>query len=523
MAAGVAARGTQAAQGGIATKTPNAAIVPEPSRPKAPWMLTAGFSCFVAWMNMLLCFEGLLRDQIVYGGGVVHDPFFVGALLAAVAILLAADSRSRRPGRSGRAGSEEAAARRTSPLFGACMVAGALAAAAGVVLAGTSDQDGQVLRATASLLGILCGPALALLTLRWGRAMASLALRSALAAMGFALCAQWPLLSLVIVGGLPAKVAAAVALPLLSWACLAKSGSLDGEDGEAPRRAKPVEARKPLDPAVCRIAGALFCFCLVIQFVWTCHIGFGENPLEVGFFWMLFLVVFAVVLLVVTASLALMRRWGSYRTEFFYRASFLFAVVACAALGVLPTAPLLPYVGIYAAYALIVLTMWILAWSVVFLKGIAPDRAFGTVFGLQFAAFLAGFCAAKVLEWLVGIAAGPALLPWISVAAVAVLACAFCFVLPERALMELSPRLTRLNRAGLQDRCEALAAQYGLTAREAEVFSYLARGRDVGFIEQELFISRNTVNTHRKNLYRKLGVHTQQELLSLIEEPEGLE
>ena len=35
----------------------------------------------------------------------------------------------------------------------------------------------------------------------------------------------------------------------------------------------------------------------------------------------------------------------------------------------------------------------------------------------------------------------------------------------------------------------------------------LARGRDVGYIEKTLFISRNTVNTHRKNLYRKLGIH----------------
>ena len=142
---------------------------------------------------------------------------------------------------------------------------------------------------------------------------------------------------------------------------------------------------------------------------------------------------------------------------------------------------------------------------------------------MQFAAFIAGFSAAKVLEWAMSAVGGIPLLPWISVASVAILACAFCFILPERDLLELSPRLTRLNRAGLDERCEALAAQHGLTARETEVFSYLARGRDVGFIEQELFISRNTVNTHRKNLYRKLGIHTQQELLSLIEEPEGID
>ena len=63
-----------------------------------------------------------------------------------------------------------------------------------------------------------------------------------------------------------------------------------------------------------------------------------------------------------------------------------------------------------------------------------------------------------------------------------------------------------------------MARAFGLTEREGEVFALLARGRDVGYIEQALFISRNTVNTHRKNLYRKLGIHTQQELLSLIED-----
>ena len=46
----------------------------------------------------------------------------------------------------------------------------------------------------------------------------------------------------------------------------------------------------------------------------------------------------------------------------------------------------------------------------------------------------------------------------------------------------------------------------------------LARSRDVGYIAKTLFISRNSVNTHRKTLYRKLGIHTQQELLSLIED-----
>lgn len=61
------------------------------------------------------------------------------------------------------------------------------------------------------------------------------------------------------------------------------------------------------------------------------------------------------------------------------------------------------------------------------------------------------------------------------------------------------------------------AKRFGLTAREAEVLSYLARGRNVPFIEEELVISRNTIKTHIKHIYQKLNVHSQQELIDLIE------
>ena len=37
------------------------------------------------------------------------------------------------------------------------------------------------------------------------------------------------------------------------------------------------------------------------------------------------------------------------------------------------------------------------------------------------------------------------------------------------------------------------------------------------FIEQELVLSYNTVKTHIKHIYQKLGVHSRQELLDLIE------
>ena len=49
----------------------------------------------------------------------------------------------------------------------------------------------------------------------------------------------------------------------------------------------------------------------------------------------------------------------------------------------------------------------------------------------------------------------------------------------------------------------------------------LARGRDVGFICAELYISRNTANAHRRAIYAKLGIHSQQELLDVVEDGLG--
>ncbi|WP_239443058.1 helix-turn-helix transcriptional regulator [Gordonibacter sp. An230] len=67
------------------------------------------------------------------------------------------------------------------------------------------------------------------------------------------------------------------------------------------------------------------------------------------------------------------------------------------------------------------------------------------------------------------------------------------------------------------DRCGAIGAAAGLTEREQEIFEYLARGRNVRFIQDELTVSYNTVKTHVSHIYAKLGVHSHQELIDLVE------
>lgn len=63
---------------------------------------------------------------------------------------------------------------------------------------------------------------------------------------------------------------------------------------------------------------------------------------------------------------------------------------------------------------------------------------------------------------------------------------------------------------------EEAAVTYELTPREKEVLPLVVRGLDTPTIAQALGVSDNTVRTHKKGLYRKLGVHSKQDLLELL-------
>lgn len=65
--------------------------------------------------------------------------------------------------------------------------------------------------------------------------------------------------------------------------------------------------------------------------------------------------------------------------------------------------------------------------------------------------------------------------------------------------------------------CQKIASSHGLTEREAEILAFLARGRNGRFLMDHYVVSRNTVKSHIKHIYSKLGVHSQQELIDLVE------
>lgn len=68
--------------------------------------------------------------------------------------------------------------------------------------------------------------------------------------------------------------------------------------------------------------------------------------------------------------------------------------------------------------------------------------------------------------------------------------------------------------------CAALRERHSLSARETEVLELLGRGHSPAFVAQELVISESTARTHVNRIYRKLGVSSREELLTLIDETE---
>ncbi|WP_282209684.1 helix-turn-helix transcriptional regulator [Parvibacter caecicola] len=87
----------------------------------------------------------------------------------------------------------------------------------------------------------------------------------------------------------------------------------------------------------------------------------------------------------------------------------------------------------------------------------------------------------------------------------------------EHALMAVMEVVPHPFRKRFQDKCQAVARHFGLTEREEEIMVLFAKGRNLAFIQEELFLSRNTISTHRQHIYKKLGIHSQQELLDLVQ------
>lgn len=72
-----------------------------------------------------------------------------------------------------------------------------------------------------------------------------------------------------------------------------------------------------------------------------------------------------------------------------------------------------------------------------------------------------------------------------------------------------------------QRKIDRIVEAYELTARQQEVFRMLVRGRNAQYVAEKFYISNSTAKAHIHNIYRKLDIHSQQELINLVENAEA--
>lgn len=143
---------------------------------------------------------------------------------------------------------------------------------------------------------------------------------------------------------------------------------------------------------------------------------------------------------------------------------------------------------------------------------------------LAFSAGWGAFTLVNTLSTKIGLAIGAGQGAGFALYNVAMVACFAVLI-----LVELLPRrLAVASQPGsgtsgpssedaLAARCQKLAREHGLTARELDVLVPLVRGRSAASIATALGMSTETARTHIRHIYQKTGIHSREELMDAIE------
>lgn len=91
------------------------------------------------------------------------------------------------------------------------------------------------------------------------------------------------------------------------------------------------------------------------------------------------------------------------------------------------------------------------------------------------------------------------------------------YFLREKSIVSLwGHKSTGFTDEAIEEMCMHVAADFSLTFRETEVLIALAKGLEAEVIAKELNITVNTLRTHARNIYMKLEVHSQPELIRTV-------
>ena len=495
-----------------------------------------GFACFLVVTDFLL-WGGAFSGFSSYTWNQIHTAYSIpSAFVLGIALVACALGLSRGKGGAG------------------VLRGGHLAPFAAVlVLLGMASLGGLLWCANTSslllaLVSIVVGVGLALGVLAWQRAICSIE-RAVLINVVLAACVVFSLVSLCLIA-LPRVVAYAVVALLccLSFGLLCKTGTTPvgceasrsnaGRCGE--ERARSETCRRPgLRQAFRGWGTTLSClgslgFVAGISRSTTLYAGISRSTVAVES--SLCILGIAVVLIVVWRVLG--RRFSPER---FYQVGFPVIATSMVVFAALPneiTAAFSSFAFFFFELSLIVAAVHSVQESCD--RGQDPVSVYALVVGFAYVMLGLGTTASLLIRSLGG--------EGVSIFALAVVVCIYALSIPlviqarRRGALQVGSsdaaagpggangsegaasggtgdvRSRPLDMIDIAVRdAHGLAERFGLSPREEEILALTFVGKDSPTIAAELGLSDNTVRTHRKNIYRKLDVHSKQEALALVD------
>lgn len=379
------------------------------------------------------------------------------------------------------------------------------ACTASILLASIVASDSAV---WASINVGLAGACMGWGYLRWSAPYADMGIRSAVACLFGSYVAGSTIK--IAFDAAPAWLgfAFAFSLPIISLVSLQLCTKIGLPQNEA-QRGEVLYSGMPALQSLWRVALCVFAFCLVRQVasLTTTSNEFALAGRLVGHF---VEVGFALVALAwvfhLNRALDFPQLW---RFVFLFLAS---AIAADCLLG--PS--LLPRLCDGVAVSLIVMLLWLVLADIAHHSDHHPYLIFGLGWGLYVGANYLGLVLVRL------VAGGATMTAELGIALLWATGVVMAFCLEtrdpdvQRLFADLRTKVDPEEFASIDERCERLGRQYGLTGREVDVLKLLAKGRSKMYIAETLYISENTVRGHARRLYTKLGVHTRDELQAML-------
>ena len=308
-------------------------------------------------------------------------------------------------------------------------------------------------------------------------------------------------------------------LPILSFTFLRKA--LGKAVTEKPSGTKPDEPTNEMEENVRKIPWAITA--LLITFWVACGISrYYTIPNESSSFPEALLVLFSIGV-VAAVIVCFVFLFFSNKVSFFSIVRIILPI-SCASLLLIPLVPntMLPIAFVMSFIALINIDIYVF----ILASALAREGGFSCthiVGGLRLAIQGGGLIGGVLIYLTSGISMS-IVVSFMAVLLVVVVMLAARDLDVFEGAVSKNTSLTLSSSASAKDelvaRCEKLGSRFGLSQRETEILQFLGKGRDAPYIRDALYISRNTVNTHVKRIYRKLNIHSKQELLDMIEDPE---